>query len=444
MDKKTCLLGRYGTVTDAAVRNKGISAKIYIMKKTSLVKLYTGLFTIGCMAVGCGKMDANYANLLKGGEARYPAKPDSIRFFTGHNRAQLSWLMISAATVVQCRVYWNDRADSVTVPFKATSADGEDTVNVIIEDIPEGSYTFQVFTYDKNGNRSILKDVGGHVFGQNYVNTLTNRQIKSAEKFTDKAKIEWFQPGESSLATEISYIDKDGASRERIIPNTENISYIMGIPGGDTIRYRTLYLPDSLSIDTFYSAYQAVLLEMPVAKALDKRLFKEVPLPSDAPQYNSSENPMKNLWDDNKDSWFRTANGSGSPHWYTFDLGVTATLTSYTAWQRGAFLPSEYWLLYANADPLRWEIWGSVDPAPDGSWEGWTKLLDCTGTKPSGSPLNQVADEDILYAQSGQQFDFPPGIQPVRYIRIKVFQTWDPGASDRSFFGELTFFGIAE
>lgn len=168
---------------------------------------------------------------------------------------------------------------------------------------------------------------------------------------------------------------------------------------------------------------------------LDKKKFKLLTLPGDA----TFTLPATNLWDDNLlyPNFLRTSTGSGIPHWYTFDLGEKAKLSRYVMMQRGAF--DENSLLYSAGDPRLWEVWGSNDPAPDGSFEGWTKLLDCEGVKPSGAAIGQNTNDDIAQAQAGQEFTFGLDAPAVRYIRIKILQTW--GNADYMWMAELTFYG---
>lgn len=181
---------------------------------------------------------------------------------------------------------------------------------------------------------------------------------------------------------------------------------------------------------------------------LDKARFREVRLPTDAPHWNNAV-LMSHLWSNSLEggsaasnrgtAWYRTANGSGIPHHFTFELGVTAKLSRYVQHQRGVVTPSEHYLVYNAGNPRYWEVWGATHPDPSGSWEGWTKLLDCTSIKPSGLPLNNNSDEDMAYALAGEEFDFPLDAPPVRYIRIKILGTW--GLTDYMHLGELTFFG---
>src|SRR5690606_17701764 len=100
----------------------------------------------------------------------------------------------------------------------------------------------------------------------------------------------------------------------------------------------------------------------------------------------------------------RTNDGSGRPHWFTFDMGVEASLSQLRIWQRSI---SEENLLFNNANMRLFEVWGSNDPNPNGSWDSWTKLLDGTSIKPSGLPMGQLADVDRQQVQNGEVFTFP-------------------------------------
>lgn len=175
---------------------------------------------------------------------------------------------------------------------------------------------------------------------------------------------------------------------------------------------------------------------------LDKSLFRSMKLPSDANLFGSG--PIANLWNNkvqggssSNDTWFRSANGSGIPHWITFDMGVTAKLSRFVEIPRGAF--DEQTLLYSAGDPQQYEIWGCTEYNPDGSFDGWTKLVDCEVVKVSGLPPGLNSNDDLLRAQEGHQFKVPLDAPPVRYLRVKMLQTF--GNADYCWMAELTFFG---
>lgn len=173
---------------------------------------------------------------------------------------------------------------------------------------------------------------------------------------------------------------------------------------------------------------------------LDKSKFAQYNLHTDATAGYGWVMPR--MWDGSLDepNGFHTAPGSAFPHHYTFDLGGVYQLSRYTLWQRGLIRSNDF--LYAHGNPRQWEIWGATDPAPDGSWAGWTKLADCESIKPSGSPIGTVTNEDREYAMRGHEFLIPLEAPAVRYIRIKIINTW--GGASYSHVMEVSFWGAGQ
>lgn len=162
-------------------------------------------------------------------------------------------------------------------------------------------------------------------------------------------------------------------------------------------------------------------------KQLDRTQFREYVLPTDqAPAWGWV---MPNIWDGiivnntNVDKpGFHTAPGEW-PQWFTFSLGVKAKLSRFRFWQRGS------WIAFTDRNIKKFEIWGSNEPSPDGSWEGWTKLLEGESVKPSGLPMGENSTEDLALVGAGEEFVFPAGTPAVKYIRIKVLETWSGAES---------------
>lgn len=164
----------------------------------------------------------------------------------------------------------------------------------------------------------------------------------------------------------------------------------------------------------------------------DRLKFKKVVLPTD--RTDAYGWVMERLWDGIVgDQGFHTANGSGVwPHWFTFDLGVTAKISRVIEFQRVNYF-------YKNGNVKKFEVWGCTTLDPSGAWTNWTKLMDCTSIKPSGLPLGQASAEDNAWAAAGEEFLCSPMMPKVRYIRIKVTENWS--ASDFLHISEMVFYG---
>ncbi|SEM03576.1 protein of unknown function [bacterium A37T11] len=222
-------------------------------------KLTIFILVLGELWVSCHKMDDTYREFLKDGEFRYGKIPDSAWISPGDKRAKVS-LILSGTNYAKYAVYWNDGADSLIVPISLKKQ--LDTVSSIIDPIAEGTYTFEYYTYDLGGHRSVKSDTIGTVYGDEYRATLFNRVYK-AFKLDDLGKpmIIW-DPGNVRGGVGIELMFKDVAAIEQhikraITEDTTRINYEL-LDG--SLQYRTLFKPDSNAIDTFYTNYQSLHL----------------------------------------------------------------------------------------------------------------------------------------------------------------------------------------
>ncbi|MEX2336836.1 MAG: DUF4998 domain-containing protein [Fulvivirga sp.] len=372
-------------------------------------------------------------------KTHYAMIPDSLEILAGENRVNV-WAVVNDPEVAKMTVYWNAMTDSLELPVN--SADKADTVDVIINDMEEGSHNFTVITYDINGVSSIKLSYTIQVYGDAFISSLVNRSVVQGTIDEGSCLVEWGEIVPADIGVEITYEDQSGTTQEMWVPGDEGLTRFDDYPKDDIIRYRTVFLPEN-GLDTIFMAYETVQLEPPVPVELDKRKFEELALPTDAPRTKYLDN-MLGFWDGivgNGTNYYGTDPSTG-PHWFTFDMGVKAKLNRVVTFHRPG--NSDYNLVYNHANVKRWEVWGSADePAADGSWDGWIKLMDCESIKPSGLPRTELSQEDIQRATvDGESFDVPADKPAVRYIRIKVLETWYAPYSDRCFFGEITIYGI--
>ena len=400
---------------------------------------YAFLVGLGAWFVaGCGEMDATYDQYLEGGERVYTGRADSVEAFPGYKRVGLSWLLISDPKITHCTVLWNNGADSVRIPV--TRSAGVDTINVVLDGLEEGVYTFDIYTGDDKGHSSLKVSAIGRAYGDEYAANMPDMPFNRVKWSDDKTVIRWGLKEGNDILTgvELRYTDLAGEEQSMVVFPDSAETIMENYKKGTEFSYRTMYLPDSTAIDTLYTEYLTVL---PVIEhEMDKTAFAEYVLPTDAPSAWGWLLPM--LWDGNINApnGFHTPSDVSFPHHYTFDLGKEAVLSRFKLWQRGAAAGDGY--LYSAGNPKQFEIWGATEPADDGSWDGWTKLLDCQSYKPSGLPSGQLSEEDKIYAAAGEELHFPSNTPPVRYIRVKVISNW--GGSAFSHANEITFWEVED
>lgn len=397
----------------------------------------------------CDDMTDNYQQFMEGGEIFYPGKADSIHVYPGKYRVGLSWLILSDPSVSSAKIYWNNNNDSILVPIERTT--GIDTVQVILDNMMEQSYTFSVVTFDKQGNRSVNAEVIGSVYGDKYRRTLLNRAIKKISYLEDEGlNIKWEAADEGTVSEEIVYEDNDGeVHTESYEANIDSIWLRNYKASQGFIRLSTVFIPDSMAIDTFKTASEQIVLEIKKEeKETDKTLFSLYPLPGDYSEPNAAANNIEQVWKNanalsESSTYISKVGGHVFPQWFTIDLGADYELTKMKLFQRGNSA-SNATRLYAGGNLMEFEIWGSSDPDPNYNPEehngefgdSWVLLQTCKVNRPSGNTIpagatrNDNTPEDIAAASSGHEF-YLENAEKVRYIRIKATKNWD--SANRAF-----------
>ncbi|WP_164905432.1 DUF4998 domain-containing protein [Flavobacterium sufflavum] len=206
----------------------------------------------------CTSMDEGYKDFIKDGEVSYTGKIDSLHIYSGKNRVQIKGLFISDPKIAECRIYWDNRADSVVVPIARTQ--GVDELNVVINNLVENVHNFEVRTFDKLGNKSIPVYKVGTVYGDRYQTSLYNRPIAS-KYFSPKLTTINFASMDLSTgayATEVTYTTTANVTAKVQLPIAQSRLDIADFKLGSAFTYKTLFRPNPTSIDVFESVTTTV------------------------------------------------------------------------------------------------------------------------------------------------------------------------------------------
>lgn len=376
----------------------------------------------------CKKMDHEYRQFVVPGGIVYPNKVYQAVAYPGENRIRISWLRGQDPSVIKARIFWNYFTDSLDVDIPPTG--GDDTISVMIDNLPEKSYSFVIKTYDNKGNVSVPVELISAVYGDQYQSSLLTCPLSSSTmEPRNTVTIAWGTPDISNgaYATEIKYTDTLGNSHVQRTPIAEDTTILYGVKEGGDFEYRTLFLPDSLSIDTFYTDYTQV--EVPrYAEMVPKDSWKIYPLPGDFYQHDPKY-PVTNVWDGNTttDGNIFLVQGSDSaitkPNWFTVDMGLKVSFKRVALYQRphGATPFQGYW-------PKTFAIWGSNNPGADGGWDNWHMLGTFTYTSSAFSEVFHFPDN-------------PDNNDAYQYFRFELLQNY--GSSGYQYqLTELTFWGF--
>lgn len=245
-------------------------------------------------------------------------------------------------------------------------------------------------------------------------------------------------PHEAELAITIIDMDEDGFWSEGETFYTKMSQGSVTTRGFDAVEKTFgVYIRDrwNNSTDTLMTN-----LTPRFEKQLDKSKFRAMSFPNDAPLLVRNFVKLEFMWDgvapQSETGNCMATNYATSTTWpqhVTFDLGVEGGiyLSRFNLSARPPYYGSHHMKFF--------EIWGSMNPASDGSWDSWTLLLEGEVIKPSGLPLGQLSDEDRRQCETGWDFSFPIENPLVRYIRIRCLQVFVPMYAFA--ISEVTFWG---
>lgn len=233
------------------------------MNKTKIMKSnsYTGIkmllfLCFACFVGACGKWDDVHKQFVGDGEITYIAKADSIRTRGGLNRIELSWLFTSDPKISKYKVYWNNRRDSIVNDFQRSPE--VDTVRLMLNNMTEGTYHFEVYTFDNAGHSSVKAEVVGRVYGEQYQSALLSRALRGSTRFGNDRMLNWIPADEALVRSELSYTDGNGELQELRIDKAAETTLLENIPLAADMKLRSVFLPDTTALDTFYTEVEIV------------------------------------------------------------------------------------------------------------------------------------------------------------------------------------------
>ncbi|PWV56270.1 DUF4998 domain-containing protein [Chitinophaga sp. S165] len=394
------------------------------------------IYLLACFVVllACSKKPTDYRDFLEGEELVYPGAVSDAKVLPGNNRLQLIWHPSPDPSVVKYTVFWNNKADSLTI--NSTTHNATDTVKCTITGLSEYVYSFTIYSYDAKGNRSVATEISNaRVYGTVYNATLNNRLSDPVNPYTinedSSVIIRFATPDTININTALQYTKKNGEVAQLSLAPDEDFLTLTDYKFGTPVVYKSSYIPVASALDTFYTLQNDTFPTIFRLIQCDKSLFAEHDLWGDMGIYQS-DTRVSRLWD-----------GSVGPQGYPniFHADDHATMPRVLSFDMGKVYNNLGAIEETGRDccnnPDQFEVWGIddlTDAVPemnsdDGGWKaamqakGWTLLKEVIRT------------DDGKAAYKVPLMDNPP---PVRYIRIRVLHNVN-GESRYTNLSELTF-----
>lgn len=357
----------------------------------------------------CEDMDSIHKNYLNG-EKIYAGKLDSIEIRPGYKKVQLEGLTNFLGNSNNLIVEFEDRTETFRI-----DTDLEDVMSVIINDLEEKTYEFNVTTSDERGNMSVSQDVAGSAIGETFISNQDPRRILGFSNKTDGTYANFYGNSDSEhvIFTEINYETETTENNiDTIFYDSNTIKLIDFKPLGK-IKTKSFLESGRNGIDTIaIETLEYTLPNLPY-RELSKEIIQLVEMPSDISGEYQNADPKNHLFDgvsdwngDNSKTFFSSP--GDIPHHFTIDLGVNTIIRKVKL-----DMPS----IGNDNNPTAIQIWGreNLDLAETAS------STDESLTN-SGWKLLHERDIDAMNVSS-DSFLVNPISRKLRYLRFRVIST---------------------
>lgn len=352
---------------------------------------YIGLWMLcACLLTACDDLMDTHKEFIQGGEIIYAPKPDTIFFVAGKNRVEANYTISKAPNVNSVNIYWNSGQDSLITQVELSTE--EVNGKIILPSLKEKSYTFTIQLQDKYGHKSLEVTSFGTAYGENYQNSLTGRRIKQMQSNAEGGIVEWDIAQDGLVYNELKYTDVNGKTQELRMEADQGSILCPNAASGSNIEYRSAYIPEEASIDTFYTAWQN--------SAEAGMNFPHIYEYADVNRENweilyfdnsdPEEGSPQNMLDNNQDSYWHSDyhNATRFPYTFIIDMKQTLWVGKMGAVSRKDVFYSKGISYYVTEDTEyahdpngnNWTYIGDVELRQENGWQ-WSTISPDTAEK---------------------------------------------------------------
>ncbi|TYP88210.1 uncharacterized protein DUF4998 [Sphingobacterium allocomposti] len=211
--------------------------------------LYVMGAVLSVMQVGCDNADDLLNQYIEDGPIVYAGRIEVLDIKSGYQKVGVRIVPAEDVNRAYCMLRWNTAsgaADSVKVDYTPANYHDDFEGYYTVVDMPdiEGNVLIEAWNVDAFGNKSLLTDQGGFVYGPNYVRTL----LPSSVGFTAGNQAVEFDNRVGAVDNLVSYEQQDGQFTEEVTV-VESLELINPKSGG-VVRSKTRYLINENDIDT--------------------------------------------------------------------------------------------------------------------------------------------------------------------------------------------------
>lgn len=215
---------------------------------------------IAVINISCEDADKSLNQYIKEGPITYAGRIEELDVKSGYERVGVRILPVEDVNQAYCILRWNTASglkDSIKVHYVPENYNSDLNGYYTILDMSdiEGNVLIEAWNVDTFGNKSLLTDKGGFVYGETYVSTLLNSTIR----FSSTNDEVLFDNRVGAVGNLISYEMENGKFSNEIFVETDIYPLINAKKGG-VLRLKTGYIIEETDIDTLLTSEYAEII----------------------------------------------------------------------------------------------------------------------------------------------------------------------------------------
>ena len=277
-------------------------------------RLYVLMVFLLSLISSCTGMYDNIEEYWKRGEIPYIGRPDSAVTYAGKNQIKLEWQVGSDPRIDSCVIYWNFKKDSIVI-YVDPQKINEGKYSVLLKDMPEGSYVFDLKHIGELGYPSLTYEVLGNVYGENYQSGLLPRKILGTD--WNNGDLILRLGNDDSKYVRFTYTKSNGELNTVVSLSSETECLLPDCKEGSSICYETIYLPEENALDEF-----KVDAEYTLPMMFDRNGWKAEALTKNGTPDEHPDYPASNILDGNSETFYHNHwdPNTGVPHTIDVDM----------------------------------------------------------------------------------------------------------------------------
>jgi len=180
-------------------------------------------------------------------ETSAPSAVGDLKAYSGKNRAKVEFK--TPADAISGKVFYGSgKFDEFTIADSASQC-------LIVDELPEGEQTLRVVTLNAEGLVSDPKGVIVNVYGSNYQNGLTSRQLLNQSTISPTSVEMFFgEASEDEAEVRVVFTNTSGTKDSVKISSAQTSVVVNNINLNETYYFYSVFKPETESIDEFYTA----------------------------------------------------------------------------------------------------------------------------------------------------------------------------------------------